>query len=888
MSEPLEKFERKIYAKDVFWEKAECFLAKAKPCEYCLAAIDIEHFKLFNEWHGKKVGNLFLEGIGNYIVEAAGDNGVAGYMGEDDFCVILPNDGKSLFELQKRMKEYILQERGNAGFLPAFGVYEIGDTSMPVSTIYDRAIIALNSVKGNYARRIGWYDSRMKEKLEESHLVLSKVQRALENDEITFFLQPKCSMKDGKIVGMEALVRWLSPENGIVLPADFVGVLERNGFIPELDQYIWDKVCAQIRTWIDRGLRPVPISVNVSRIDIYTLDVVEVFSGLVKKYQLPPGLIELEITESAYAEESKILTDVVDRLRQAGFRVLMDDFGTGYSSLNMLKDVNVDVLKIDMRFLEMNKKTTGRGLGILETIVRMARLMGLQLIAEGAENRTQVEFLLDMGCLYGQGHYFYRPLTIKDAEKLLEREEKLDFAGMHNMLTDVAEAAEIRRKMSLIISHAPGNIFLMKFHEDSIKYEVIANGMLESYGCSAKQCEDSLNRFGAEKFIRPGHRKHLREKMLEAVRSKSDYQDVVQITPVPGTVLWMDLKTCCVGDNAQERVYLCICGDVTSIKEKEQEIWLIGQKLERILRQAGISSWEWDMEKHHIMISSQYVQGRMKEFAEMFGGRYLTMQDLENSGAYLSKRTIALIKNFLQDIRHADDDKSLSCDFPVVLSDGQELWVRAVCALIRDADGKPVRGVGYYSDITEEKLRNIRDKKNIQVLERDSLTGLYSRQAAIPKVREYLMGMDEAENAALIILDLDNFKKANDVFGHVFGDRLIADNARKLQHSFRADDIICRIGGDEFLVLCKNVRNLNLDDKLADTLENLRSVFTANGEEIVFSASAGYAIIPEHGIMFEDLYKKADIALLTAKEEGKGIGRMYRADMKETHYENLH
>lgn len=887
MSEILEKAGEKLYDRKSFWEKAESFLATAAPGEYSLIAIDIEHFKLFNEWYGKTVGNLFLKRIGRYIAEAVGDDGLAAYMGEDDFCVILPNDGKTLFELQRRIRDYILQQQGNAGFLPAYGVYEVEDTQMPLTTIYDRAIIALNSVKGNYARRIGWYDVRMKEKLEESHLMLREVQRAIENDEITFFLQPKCSMTDGKIVGMEALVRWVSPERGIVPPAVFVNVLERNGFIPELDQYIWDKVCARLRTWIDSGLRPVPISVNVSRIDIYTLDVAEVFSKLIQKYSLPPQLIELEITESAYAEESMLLADVVDQLRQAGFRVLMDDFGTGYSSLNMLKDVNVDVLKIDMKFLEMDQKSIDKGLGILETIVRMAKLMGLQLIAEGAESRTQVDFLLDMGCLYGQGYYFYHPLSIADAEKLLEREEKFDFNGMRDMIRDKAEAAEIRKKMSLIITHAPENIFFIRLQKDSTKYEVIANGLMEQYGCSAEQCENSLNRFGAEKFILPKHRERILGQMRKAVQERCDYQDVIQISPVKGRVLWVDLKASYVGDSSGSCVYLCICGDVSEIKEKEQAVWLMGQKLERILRQAGISSWEWDMEKHYIRISDRYVEGRLRSFAELFGGKRLTMEDLEQAKPYLSEQTIAVIKNYLQEIRQTGNDNGVSCDFPVTLDEGQVLWVHAVCAPIRDANGKPIRGIGHYSDITEEKMRYIESRKNIQALERDSLTGLYTRQAAIPKIREYLMAMDADENAAMIMLDLDNFKKANDVFGHIFGDKLIADTARRLRNSFRADDIICRIGGDEFLVLCKNVRNLSLGDKIADALQNMRAVFHENGENIVFSASAGYVMIPEHGTVFEDLYRKSDIALFTAKAEGKGIGRKYCVGMKETRYEKL-
>lgn len=420
-----------LYKKSVFWTAAEEFLEGAQSGTYCLVTIDIEHFKLYNEWYGDHAGDVFLKNIGYQLKEAVDGDGMAAYMGEDDFCMILPNKKEVLQQIQNRLHEFILQNPNNSGFLPVFGVYEVTEDSVPVSTMYDRAVIAMNSVKGNYTNRIGWYDSRMKEKLEKSHVMLSEVQKALEKGEITFYLQPKCSMLNGKIVGMEALVRWKHPERGMVPPGEFISVLEKNGFIPSLDQYIWDKVCAQLHDWISRGIRPVPVSVNVSRIDIYTLNVVEVFTGLIRKYGIPAHLLEVEITETAYAEDADLITTVVDALRANGFCVSMDDFGSGSSSLNMLKDVNVDVLKLDMKFLEMKETSTLKGIGILETVVQMAHLLGLQLIAEGAENQEQVEFLLNMGCVYGQGYYFYRPMEIDAAERLITNENNVDFEGMH-------------------------------------------------------------------------------------------------------------------------------------------------------------------------------------------------------------------------------------------------------------------------------------------------------------------------------------------------------------------------------------------------------------------------------------------------------------------------
>lgn len=172
--------------------------------------------------------------------------------------------------------------------------------------------------------------------------------------------------------------------------------------------------CQTLQDWIKSGHRVIPISVNVSSVDIYAIDVVEHFKNLVRKYGLPPEYVELEITESAYVEEYKVITGVAEALRNAGFTVLMDDFGSGYSSLNMLKDVNVDVLKIDMKFLKMDENTMDKGMGILEAVTRMANIMGLRMIAEGVETEDQINYLLNMGCIYGQGYFFYKPLPVEE------------------------------------------------------------------------------------------------------------------------------------------------------------------------------------------------------------------------------------------------------------------------------------------------------------------------------------------------------------------------------------------------------------------------------------------------------------------------------------------
>lgn len=422
-----------LFARNPFFTQTETFLRVNETAagKYCLVAIDIEHFKLFNEWYGQVAGDKLLREIGAHLNKMRQEfGGIAGYMGGDDFVIVLPNDEKVLENLKCRITGFVRAYGGHTGFLPAFGFYIIDDISLSVSQMYDRAILAQETVKGNYAVRCAYYSSDMKTRLENNHVLLTEVQAGLERDEFIYYLQPKCNLNTGKIVGLESLVRWKHPEKGIVAPGYFIPVMESNGLITELDMKVWEQVCQTLQDWIKSGHKVIPISVNVSSVDIYAIDVVEHFKNLVRKYGLPPEYVELEITESAYVEEYKVITGVAEALRNAGFTVLMDDFGSGYSSLNMLKDVNVDVLKIDMKFLKMDENTMDKGMGILEAVTRMANIMGLRMIAEGVETEDQINYLLNMGCIYGQGYFFYKPLPVEEIKILLNDENNVDYRGI--------------------------------------------------------------------------------------------------------------------------------------------------------------------------------------------------------------------------------------------------------------------------------------------------------------------------------------------------------------------------------------------------------------------------------------------------------------------------
>lgn len=264
-------------------------------------------------------------------------------------------------------------------------------------------------------------------------LTFGEIDRAFDNNEFCFYLQPKCNVATGAIVGAEALVRWNHPKYGVVSPGRFVPMLEQAGQISRLDVFVWRSVVRMLARWEREGRNLVPISVNVSMVDIDQMDVADTLTGLLNEYDVDARLLQAEITESAVARNLSKVESTIRKLHADNIAVLMDDFGSAYSSLNMLKDINVDVIKLDMKFIDLNEDNASKGLKIVESVVNMARKLRLLVIAEGAQTKQQVDQLLSVGCRYIQGYYFHEPLPVGRMEKLLaERPDDRHFWDMSN------------------------------------------------------------------------------------------------------------------------------------------------------------------------------------------------------------------------------------------------------------------------------------------------------------------------------------------------------------------------------------------------------------------------------------------------------------------------
>ena len=389
--------------------------------EYCMIVTDIQHFHIFNKWYGREKGDSLLAAMGQFFRKLEEETGaVTGYMGGDNFCTIFSDNESTRNRLIDGVNELLTGFEGADGFTPIFGGYRTADTHMFAAEAYDNCVSVISRNIESAGGKLFWFDSSIEAQINEELDLMPRIQKAIEKGNVFFYLQPKCEIHSGRIIGSEALVRWYDEEQGsMVSPGKFIPILERNGYIAELDCYIWDRVCSTIAGWKSRGIPILPVSVNVSRVDIFKLDVVDIFSSLIKKYNIPADFIEIEITESAYIENEAIIHNVEHGLKEAGFRILIDDFGSGYSSLNMLKDSEVDVLKLDMRFLKLDEHNLKKGENIIASVIEMAGRLNLRTIAEGVETNAQRIILEDMGCDSVQGYYFYKPMPVSEFEALL-------------------------------------------------------------------------------------------------------------------------------------------------------------------------------------------------------------------------------------------------------------------------------------------------------------------------------------------------------------------------------------------------------------------------------------------------------------------------------------
>ena len=408
-----------LYSKDAFCRETQQLLAGQQPGRWCIVRWNIEKFKLVNSLFGMKAGDAMLCALADSIRSHEAELGTYGRYVSDNFVACMDNSPEKVQSLVAQVESDLQKAAASIGLTQsivlAVGVFEVGDCAMQVEEMCDYAGMALSTIKGDYSSHLAYYDNELSQRMLEEQEILDNMEAALDKGEFEVYLQPVYDMATGLPASAEALVRWNRPGMGIVAPGVFIPLFERNGFISRLDYQILQQVCLILKERASKGLPELPISVNLSRKSLYDPGLYDKIVSLTDRHDINPALFRLEITESAYMDNAEQLIETVLKLQEHGYPVLMDDFGSGYSSLNTLREIPVDILKLDMKFME-GFEQGGRVGTIVASMLRMAKWLGVPVVAEGVETVEQYEFLRSVGCEYTQGFYFARPMPREDFE----------------------------------------------------------------------------------------------------------------------------------------------------------------------------------------------------------------------------------------------------------------------------------------------------------------------------------------------------------------------------------------------------------------------------------------------------------------------------------------
>ena len=673
-----------------FYAFGEAILSDTRT-NWILVAIDLQHFKLFNEWYGRELGDHILADIGHELSNVAeSHDGVAGYMGGDDFVILVPVERFNPDTLYAAIQRIISEHGVSIGFLPSLGAcYSNGSTS--IYQLYDEATLACQEAKKDYKSRVLFYSSSLVEKTAEDYKILSAFKDALINGEITFFLQPQCRAVNGQIVGAEALARWIKPDGTRVPPISFIPTLERYGFVPDLDKHIWEEVCKWARHSLDMGNPLIPVSLNISPVDIFTMDVPKYFTELVKKYDLPRNAIKVEITESAYGEDSNKVRATVQEFRDLGFAVLMDDFGSGFSSLNMLRELNVDMIKLDAYFLRMDRMTEKKGMHIIESVVNMAKTMSMPIIVEGVETNEQRAYPMSLGCRYIQGYYYYKPMPVDEYEALISDARNVDPQGFTFKFN---EEFHIREFLSddvysdSMLNHIIGPAAIYAWHGDTI--DIIRFNQQFYQAVNAADFTDRL--LNIQQYMPEKEVPMLFDALQRAYDDRlNGSSTLLSFNKIDGSRVRFLIHFYFLNNDGETKRFYGSCRDVTEIAQLQQQMNLLSRFISRTVLFMTVKEDNYSFEV--------VAHGLEKDMG-------ISREDMEKelNSAHFYKRLVPTTESILWKIgfKSIESKESASQVFHMLGADGQTL------SIVVDADfvDDPLSDVKCILSLRREKNEN--------------------------------------------------------------------------------------------------------------------------------------------------------------------------------------
>ena len=405
-----------LYTKEYLYDLINRRLREDKETDYMIGYMEISNLKLINDVFGREFATLTLQRSAELIKEGVNNNSIYGRLSDDAFGILIDKKDFDNKPVNEKLGNFTVTDgKLEHRILIHYGVYDLSkDEEIDVPLFFDSARLATTMIKDTYHETIVYYDDNLRNEIIHNQLISNQLRDAINEGQIRPYLQPIVN-EQGLLAGAEALVRWIHPVEGFMNPGQFIPILERNGLIADVDRHMWRCACEILEDWKDRGIDSF-ISINISPKDFYYMDVVAELKSLVQEFELDPVKLRVEITETVMVDDSIDTLKIVNELRDYGFLVEMDDFGSGYSSLNLLKDLNIDVVKIDMQFLRDSERNR-KSITIIKNIINMAEELNIISLTEGVETAKQYEYLYAMGCKLFQGYYFSKPVPVDEFEK---------------------------------------------------------------------------------------------------------------------------------------------------------------------------------------------------------------------------------------------------------------------------------------------------------------------------------------------------------------------------------------------------------------------------------------------------------------------------------------
>ncbi len=612
-SETLRKLERQTYFDELtglLTRYAFCRLVddrtgsgKCAAGQYAMIYFDVQRFKAVNDMFGIEAGDRLLIHIADSMRNIVEDNDLCCRIGSDRFVAFVHCEDGNPEQIVEKMLDEITDFDLPFEITCNAGIYLLSENRHLADSLIDRAIMAQSAIKGSYTQKHSRYTEQMRKEMLTEQEIVGNMATALANKQFTPYFQPQYNHATKMLIGAEALVRWIHPERGLIPPDVFIPIFERNGFITKLDLYVFEQVCIFLRNCLDQNLPVVPISTNFSRHDVFHPDIVEDLEKIREKYDIPVELLRVEITETAVVGSSQYVNDVICRLHHCGYIVEMDDFGSGYSSLNVLKDIDLDIIKLDMKFLSKqtnaNQNADKRGGTILSSVVRMAKWLNLPVIAEGVETVPQADFLRSIGCEYIQGYLYSKPLPQSAFYELLTKSCQNDVSPQISSGGDMGlgDFWNPDSQETLIFSNYVGAAAIFDFHDGEIEILRVNQKYLRELNVT--QTEKELVGVSPFEFLND-REKDIYFEMLERagitkMEESCETWRIVRSSGINSDAICVRSDVRLLGRNEEHFLFYATIRNVTAEKQVSKETKDNERRFKMASEQVNMYYWEYDI-----------------------------------------------------------------------------------------------------------------------------------------------------------------------------------------------------------------------------------------------------------------------------------------------------